>query len=62
MKLNRIQQQIFKKLSKELNLTEDQYIEKYSIEYIEVQRTTLDDLSEAEGDTWINKAYLQSLG
>jgi len=62
MKLNRIQIQIFKKLSKEKNLEIDQYIQQYSQEYLCLQKQRLDELSEEEGDSWISKAYLQSLG
>lgn len=61
MKLNRIQILIFKKLGKEKALEPDSYVEKYSMEFIGVQRDRLQDISEEEGDTWINKAYLQSL-
>lgn len=61
MKINRIQTQIFNKLSKEKNLETDVYIEKYSMEFIEIQKNRLQDLSEQEGDTWIHKAYLKSL-
>lgn len=52
---------IFKKLGKEKALEPDSYVEKYSMEFIGVQRDRLQDISEEEGDTWINKAYLQSL-
>jgi len=62
MKLNRIQVQIFKNLSKEKKLEVDQYVQQYSQKYICLQRDRLEELSEEEGDSWINKAYLQSLG
>ncbi|WP_291328397.1 hypothetical protein [Desulfovibrio sp. UCD-KL4C] len=39
----------------------DSYVEKNSIEFINIQRDRLEDLSEEEGDEWINKAYLISL-
>ncbi len=61
MKLNIIQVSIFKKLSKEDGLEVDSYVEKNSIEFINIQRDRLEDLSEEEGDEWINKAYLISL-
>jgi len=61
MKLNRIQILIFKKLSKEKDLEVDVYIKQYSVEFIDKQRDMLQDLSETEGDMWINKAYLLSL-
>jgi len=61
MKLNTIQVSIFKKLSKEKGLEVDCYVEKYSMEFINLQRNRLEDLSEEEGDEWINKAYLISL-
>jgi hypothetical protein len=61
MKLNRIQIMIFKKLSKEKNLDADDYIKQYSMEFICLQRDSLEDLSEEEGDNWIHRAYLLSL-
>lgn len=61
MKLNSIQVSIFKKLSKEKGLEVDFYIKKYAVEFINVHRDLLQDLSEEEGDEWINKAYLMSL-
>ncbi len=61
MKLNTIQVSIFKKLSKEKGLEVDYYVEKYSTEFINLQRNRLEELSEEEGDEWINKAYLISL-
>lgn len=62
MELNRLQIQIFKKLSKELNLEIEDYLLRFSEEYICRASQTLDDLTEEEGDTWITKAYLDSLG
>lgn len=61
MPLNRIQIKIFEKLSKEKELETDDYIKQYSMEFIAMQRTKLDELSEEEADNWINKAYLLSL-
>jgi hypothetical protein len=61
MKLNRIQIRIFKKIGREKGLDADAYIQKHAVEYIGVQRNRLQDLSEEEGDRWINKAYLASL-
>lgn len=61
MKLNRIQILIFEKLSKEKGLKTDDYIKQYSMEFIEVQRDGLQNLSEEEADKWINQAYLLSL-
>lgn len=52
---------IFKKLSKEKGLDADDYIQQYSIEFICMQRDSLQDLSEEEGDKWIHRAYLLSL-
>lgn len=52
---------IFEKLSKEKGIEADAYIKQYSMEFIETQRDRLRDLSEEEGDMWINRAYLQSL-
>ncbi len=61
MKLNRIQIHIFKKLGADNQQTADEYIKEFSIEYLDIQRDTLEDLSEEEGDCWIEKAYFQSL-
>lgn len=61
MKLNRIQVMIFEKLSKEKGLEADDYIKQNSVKFIDVQRDGLQDLSEEEGDLWINKAYFLSL-
>jgi hypothetical protein len=61
MKLNRIQIMIFKKLSKEKGLDADDYIQQYSMEFICMQRDSLQDLNEEEGDNWIHRAYLLSL-
>ena len=52
---------IFKKLSKEKSLDADDYIKQYSMEFICMQRDTLHELSEEEGDNWIHRAYLLSL-
>ena len=61
MNLNRIQVAIFDKLSKDKGLEVDAYIKQYSMEFICLERDSLQDLSEEEGDTWINKAYYMSL-
>lgn len=61
MKLNRIQVQIFKKLGREKAVDVDAYVRKHAMEFIGIQRNRLQDLSEEEGDIWINKAYLSSL-
>jgi hypothetical protein len=61
MKLNRIQIMIFKKLGREKGLDADAYVQNHAVEYIGEQRDRLQDLSEEEGDRWINKAYLASL-
>ncbi|WP_319778392.1 hypothetical protein [Maridesulfovibrio sp.] len=44
-----------------MNLDVDSYIYEYSLEYIGVRRNALEELSEQEGDVWINKAYVDSL-
>ena len=62
MGLNRMQLQILKKLSSTLKLEIDDYLLKFSKEYIHRSITTLDELTEEEADTWITKAYLESLG
>ncbi|WP_319574078.1 hypothetical protein [uncultured Desulfobacter sp.] len=61
MKLNRIQIKIFEKLSKEKGIDPDDYINQYSMEFINMQRDRIEDLSEEEGDNWIHRAYLLSL-
>ncbi len=61
MCLNSIQVSIFKKFSKAMNLDVDSYIYEYSLEFIGVRRNALEELSEQEGDVWINKAYVDSL-
>ena len=62
MGLNRLQIQIFKKLSSALNLEIEDYLLRFSKEYILRDIKTLGDLTEEEGDTWITKAYIESLG
>lgn len=62
MQLNRIQQQIFKKLSKDEQLEPDQYIAKHSQRFIGEKIEKLEDLTEEQGDSWITKAYIKSLG
>lgn len=62
MMINRIQTQIFNKLSKESNLDVDSYIKENSLEFLSTQKDLLEDLTEQEGDSWIHKAYLKSLG
>ncbi|WP_320044456.1 hypothetical protein [uncultured Desulfobacter sp.] len=52
---------IFNKLSKEKNLDVDDYIKQYSMEFICLQRDSLGELSEKEGDNWIHRAYLLSM-
>ena len=61
MKLNRIQIRIFENLSKDKGIGADEYIKQYSMEFIKLQRDSLEDLSEEEGDNWIHRAYLLSL-
>jgi hypothetical protein len=60
--LNRIQIQIFKKLSQEKKLEIDAYVHQYSQEFLCSQREKLEELTEEEGDAWIHKAYVQSMG
>ncbi len=61
MNLNSIQISIFKKLSKDEGMEVDAYIKENSMEFIEVQRNGLSELTEEDGDAWINKAYIISL-
>jgi len=62
MKLNRIQIQIFAKLAKEKELDIEEYLSRYSRKYLGRTTTTLEDVTEDEGDAWINQVYLESLG
>lgn len=62
MHLNKIQIQIFRKLSSELNLDMEEYLIRFSRDNISRKITSLEELTEKEADTWITKAYLQSLG
>lgn len=62
MRLNRLQIQILKKNSSELNLEIEDYLLRFSERYIRRAANTLDELTEKEGDIWITKAYVESLG
>lgn len=62
MALNRLQFQIFKQLSGSHNLELEEYLLQFSRKYVQRLITTLDDLSENEADSWITKAYIESLG
>lgn len=62
MKLNRIQIQILTKLSRDLELDMKEYLARFSQKYTGRVINELDELTEREGDTWITKAYLESLG
>lgn len=62
MQLNRLQIHILEKICSDLDLEMDDYLIKFSMEYINRFVISIDDLTEAEGDAWITKAYLKSLG
>lgn len=62
MGLNRLQIHIIEKLSSELDLEMDAYILKFSEEYLGRIAISANDLTEEEGDAWITKAYLKTLG
>jgi hypothetical protein len=62
MTLNRLQVQILKKLSSDSKLEMEEYLCRFSKEYIGRRVERQDELTEQEADTWITKAYLQSLG
>lgn len=62
MKLNRIQIQIFAKLAREKELDIEDYLARYSRKYLGRTASTLEDVTEDEGDAWINQVYLESLG
>lgn len=62
MLMNRIQTQIFKKLSAENKLSLNEYVSGFSEEFVGYPIQNIEDLTEEEADTWITKAYLKSLG
>lgn len=62
MKLNRIQVQIFKNMSNELEMDLEEYLIKFSEENINRSISSLEELTEKEADSWITKAYLKSFG
>ena len=49
-------------MSSDLNLEMEDYLQRFSKEYLHRVIKTLEELSEQEADTWITKAYLKSLG
>lgn len=59
--MNRIQIEIFKKLSSEKEMSGDEYVTAFSEELIDKNISMLDQLSEKEADEWIAKVYIQSL-
>lgn len=59
--MNRIQLEIFKKLSSEKGMSSDEYIGAFSGELIGKNIGKLDQLSEKDADEWITKVYIQSL-
>lgn len=61
MELNKIQEQIFIRLSNEHNMTLDQYVNQYSVTYLGTNVKKAENLTEEAADTWITKAYIQSL-
>lgn len=61
MELNKIQEQIFIRLSKDHGMTLDQYVEQYSVTYLGRNVKKAENLTEEAADTWITAAYLQSL-
>lgn len=61
MKLNKIQIQIFIKLAQDQQLEVDDYLKRFSRKYVGRTISTLENVSEDEGDAWITKAYLESL-
>ncbi len=62
MKLNRIQVQIFQKLSCEKSMELEEYLLNFSKDNINRPISTLEELTENEADIWITKSYLESLG
>jgi hypothetical protein len=61
MNINKIQLAIFTKMAKEKSVEIDEFIEKFSNHYLGKTVRGVDQLLEEEADTWINKAYLESL-
>lgn len=62
MKLNRLQVQIFKKMSSDLDMEIEEFLTKFSEENINRPISTLEELMEEEADIWITKSYLKSIG
>ena len=60
--VNRIQMKIFEKLAAEKDMDIEEFLSNHSPEYIGRKVTDLADLREEEADSWITKAYLESLG
>jgi len=61
MLINRIQARIFAQLSERLNMDRDEYVHAHSRHYLGRLVSSLESLTEKDGDLWIARAYLQSL-
>lgn len=61
MQLNRIQVQIFKKLSNDKSLQLEEYLATYSPQYLGRVVSDLSQMTEQEADKWIHQAYLESM-
>lgn len=61
MQLNRIQQQIFKQHCKKTGQDVDEYIRLNAQKYLGKDIENMASLEEEDGDTWINRLYLESL-
>ncbi len=61
MGVNRIQIQIFKKMGEDAGLETDEFLLRYSKQFLGRRVISLDELTEEEAAGWITKAYIQSL-
>jgi hypothetical protein len=61
MLINRIQKRIFAQLCERLNMDRDEYVRAHSLHYLGRLVSSLENLTEEDGDVWIARAYVQSL-
>lgn len=61
MLINRIQARIFVQLSERMDMDHDEYVRAHSRHYLGRLVSSLENLTEEDGDVWIARAYLQSL-
>ena len=61
MLINRIQAKIFLQLCEKNEMSQDEYVCTFSEVFLDKRVESLAELTEEDGDTWITKAYLQSM-